>query len=251
MLSTATVILGGIPAALYERFIGAKDDSTVDLALDLAGRHRHPDHPGDRQFPENRALTGANRPQFLTSAVCRGRYDVFLPLSGTSLTSAAFRLGPAGVLRHGVCIPLAGRSIWEESSRSRCPSAKETAWIHLRALRSSRLPATPAFAALRRRNPDDRLQLRSAARPGPRRLRRHVLHRRHAGPGAVSDRRPGGFDRALAGDGAGGAPDRRRRRRAMPATGSRPCCSAPPRPPPESPRSCSAWASCCHGRDAR
>jgi hypothetical protein len=29
MLSTATVILGGIPAAIYERFIGAKDDSTV------------------------------------------------------------------------------------------------------------------------------------------------------------------------------------------------------------------------------
>ena len=29
MLSTATVILGGIPAALYERFVGAKDDSTV------------------------------------------------------------------------------------------------------------------------------------------------------------------------------------------------------------------------------
>lgn len=29
MLSTGTVILAGIPAALYERFIGAKDDSTV------------------------------------------------------------------------------------------------------------------------------------------------------------------------------------------------------------------------------
>jgi hypothetical protein len=28
MLSTATVILGGIPAALYERHIGAKHDST-------------------------------------------------------------------------------------------------------------------------------------------------------------------------------------------------------------------------------
>jgi hypothetical protein len=28
MLSTATIILGGIPAALYERYIGAKDDST-------------------------------------------------------------------------------------------------------------------------------------------------------------------------------------------------------------------------------
>ncbi len=29
MLSTATVILGGIPAAIYERIVGAKDDSTV------------------------------------------------------------------------------------------------------------------------------------------------------------------------------------------------------------------------------
>ena len=38
MLSTATVILGGIPAALYERYIGAKDDSTVaSLWIWLAG----------------------------------------------------------------------------------------------------------------------------------------------------------------------------------------------------------------------
>ncbi len=29
MISTATIILGGIPAAIYERLIGAKDDSTV------------------------------------------------------------------------------------------------------------------------------------------------------------------------------------------------------------------------------
>jgi hypothetical protein len=29
MLSTATIILGGIPAAIYERLVGAKDDSTV------------------------------------------------------------------------------------------------------------------------------------------------------------------------------------------------------------------------------
>jgi hypothetical protein len=28
MLSTATIILGGIPAAVYERVVGAKDDST-------------------------------------------------------------------------------------------------------------------------------------------------------------------------------------------------------------------------------
>ena len=29
MVSTATIILAGIPAALYERYVGAKDDSTL------------------------------------------------------------------------------------------------------------------------------------------------------------------------------------------------------------------------------
>jgi hypothetical protein len=38
MVSTATIILGGIPAALYERFIGAKEDSTeASLWIWLAG----------------------------------------------------------------------------------------------------------------------------------------------------------------------------------------------------------------------
>lgn len=38
MLSTATVILGGIPAAIYERYAGIKDDSTVtSLWIWLAG----------------------------------------------------------------------------------------------------------------------------------------------------------------------------------------------------------------------
>jgi hypothetical protein len=38
MASTATIIAGGIPAALYERFIGAKDDSTeASLWIWLAG----------------------------------------------------------------------------------------------------------------------------------------------------------------------------------------------------------------------
>jgi hypothetical protein len=38
MLSTATIILAGIPAALYERFTGAKDDSTsTSLWIWLAG----------------------------------------------------------------------------------------------------------------------------------------------------------------------------------------------------------------------
>ena len=38
MASTATIILGGIPAAIYERYVGAKDDSTeVSLWIWLAG----------------------------------------------------------------------------------------------------------------------------------------------------------------------------------------------------------------------
>lgn len=38
MLSTGTIILAGIPAALYERFIGAKEDSTIaSLWIWLAG----------------------------------------------------------------------------------------------------------------------------------------------------------------------------------------------------------------------
>src|SRR3954463_15213189 len=38
MVSTATIILGGIPAALYERYVGAKDDSTdMSMWIWLAG----------------------------------------------------------------------------------------------------------------------------------------------------------------------------------------------------------------------
>jgi hypothetical protein len=38
MASTATIIAGGIPAALYERFVGAKEDSTeASLWVWLAG----------------------------------------------------------------------------------------------------------------------------------------------------------------------------------------------------------------------
>lgn len=38
MVSTATIILAGIPAALYERYIGAKDDSTdTSMWIWLAG----------------------------------------------------------------------------------------------------------------------------------------------------------------------------------------------------------------------
>ena len=38
MVSTATIILAGIPAAIYEHFVGAKDDSpVVSLWIWLAG----------------------------------------------------------------------------------------------------------------------------------------------------------------------------------------------------------------------
>jgi len=38
MASTATIIAGGVPAAIYERFIGAKEDSTeASLWVWLAG----------------------------------------------------------------------------------------------------------------------------------------------------------------------------------------------------------------------
>jgi len=38
MVSTATIILAGIPAAIYERIVGAKDDSTdVSLWIWLTG----------------------------------------------------------------------------------------------------------------------------------------------------------------------------------------------------------------------
>ena len=38
MVSTATIVLAGIPAAIYERFVGAKGDSTViSLWIWLAG----------------------------------------------------------------------------------------------------------------------------------------------------------------------------------------------------------------------
>jgi hypothetical protein len=38
MISTGTIILGGIPAAIYERARGAKDDSTeVSMWIWLAG----------------------------------------------------------------------------------------------------------------------------------------------------------------------------------------------------------------------
>ena len=37
MVSTATIILGGIPAALYEHYVGADDSTAVSLWIWLAG----------------------------------------------------------------------------------------------------------------------------------------------------------------------------------------------------------------------
>ncbi len=37
MVSTATIIVGGIPAALYERFVGANDSTAVSLWIWLGG----------------------------------------------------------------------------------------------------------------------------------------------------------------------------------------------------------------------
>jgi hypothetical protein len=37
MVSTATVIIGGIPAAIYERLIGASDSNDISLWIWLAG----------------------------------------------------------------------------------------------------------------------------------------------------------------------------------------------------------------------
>ena len=50
MVSTATIILGGIPAAIYEHVIGAKDRFDRSLAVDLAGCDRPPDPSGDGKF---------------------------------------------------------------------------------------------------------------------------------------------------------------------------------------------------------
>ncbi len=63
MVSTATIILAGIPAAIYERPIGAKDDSTDSFAVDLACGHCNPDAAGDRKFLPVRAMTLGFEPE--------------------------------------------------------------------------------------------------------------------------------------------------------------------------------------------
>ncbi len=56
MVSTATVILAGIPAAIYECYRRRQGRLDRSLALDLARRHGHPDPSGHGQFPAVRAV---------------------------------------------------------------------------------------------------------------------------------------------------------------------------------------------------
>ncbi len=55
MASTATIIVGGIPAAIYEHVIGAKEFDR-HFALDMAGRNRAADAVGGRKFFGDRPL---------------------------------------------------------------------------------------------------------------------------------------------------------------------------------------------------
>ena len=64
MVSTATIILGGIPAAIYEHIIGAKEDFHRSLVVDLAGWDRRPHPSRDGKFPQVRPL---ERPMFLSA----------------------------------------------------------------------------------------------------------------------------------------------------------------------------------------
>ena len=57
MVATATIIMGGIPAAIYEHMIGAKEDFERSLAVDLARRNGNSDHSGHRQLHPDRSLS--------------------------------------------------------------------------------------------------------------------------------------------------------------------------------------------------
>ena len=60
MVSTATVILGGIPAAIYERVTGASESNNVSLWIWLAGTALLA-LARRRQFSQNRPLAAAPR----------------------------------------------------------------------------------------------------------------------------------------------------------------------------------------------
>ena len=59
MVSTATIILGGIPAAIYEHWVGAKEDFDRSLVVDLARGNRPAHSPGNGQFSQ---VTGSHEP---------------------------------------------------------------------------------------------------------------------------------------------------------------------------------------------
>ncbi len=61
MVSTATIILAGIPAALYERYIGRQGRFDGGLAVDLARRYGDPHPPRDRQFYQRGTLASRFR----------------------------------------------------------------------------------------------------------------------------------------------------------------------------------------------
>ena len=75
MVSTATIILGGIPAAIYERFIGVK-------AIRPRSRcgsgwpARPPDPSRHRQFPANRPLRLPARPRHCEFLLHRDRSQI-------------------------------------------------------------------------------------------------------------------------------------------------------------------------------
>ena len=56
MASTATIIVGGIPAALYERYRRRQGRLDRRFAVDLARRYCAADPSGDRQFLSDRAV---------------------------------------------------------------------------------------------------------------------------------------------------------------------------------------------------
>ena len=112
MVSTATIILGGIPAAIYERVKGIEGRFHRGLAVDLARRHGHPDPAGRRQFPEDRPLISRQQAAHgIVNVACKARDRSQIGALGGSLTlidlqrdhclgrhaSHRLRDGPAGL----------------------------------------------------------------------------------------------------------------------------------------------------------
>ena len=98
MVSTATIILGGIPAAIYERWVGAKEDSTeASLWIWLAGTGLLT-LPGDGQFPQDRPLIA---PTVRTNLSRTRRRTSVRQTAGSALqrlTRSVFRSGFAPAL---------------------------------------------------------------------------------------------------------------------------------------------------------